>query len=312
VEAFRHAVEVFFDRLAAVHWQALAVAIGFHLLKPIAVSRAWRNIIADAYPASRVSWLGIFGAYLAGVGVNAIVPARGGEALKIFLARRHVAGSTYTTLASTLVLLTAFDFIVSFCLFLWALTLGVLPGIDVLPRLPAFDTGWFLDHPRLTGIVVAALLGAGLLATAWAWSRFRTFKQRVSMGFTIVRDRPRYLRKVAFWQAIDWTLRLLAIYWFLRAFGLTANLHNAVLVEVTQNVSGLFPFSPSGIGTEQALLVYVFRGQFPAGALLSFSVGVRFTLVVTNLALGFLAIAVMMRTLRWRRAIEARPEAARP
>jgi uncharacterized membrane protein YbhN (UPF0104 family) len=310
VDAFRHAVEVFFDRLAAVHWTALAVAVGFHVLKPVCVSIAWRNIIADAYPASRVRWLGVFGAYLAGVGVNAVVPARGGEALKIFLARRHVAGSTYTTLASTLVLLTAFDFLVSSSLFLWALTFGVLPGLDVLPRLPAFDTAWFLDHPRLTGIVVASLVGAGLIATAWAWSRFRTFKQRVAMGFTIVRDRPRYLRRVAFWQALDWALRLVAIYWFLRAFGLTANLHNAVLVEVTQNVSGLFPFSPSGIGTEQALLVYVFRGQFPAAALLSFSVGARFTLVVTNVVLGFLAIAIMLRTLHWRRAIEARPEAA--
>jgi uncharacterized membrane protein YbhN (UPF0104 family) len=310
MHAVLHNIGVFFGHLAAVGWTSLGLALCCHLVKLCCVSRAWRNIVDAAYPDAEVPQRTVTGAIMARVGVNAVVPARGGEALKIFLARRHVAGSTYTTLASSLVLLTAFDFLVSSSLFLWALTFGVLPGLDVLPRLPAFDTAWFLDHPRLTGIVVASLVGAGLIATAWAWSRFRTFKQRVAMGFTIVRDRPRYLRRVAFWQALDWALRLVAIYWFLRAFGLTANLHNAVLVEVTQNVSGLFPFSPSGIGTEQALLVYVFRGQFPAAALLSFSVGARFTLVVTNVVLGFLAIAIMLRTLHWRRAIEARPEAA--
>jgi uncharacterized membrane protein YbhN (UPF0104 family) len=310
--AFTHALDVFFNRLAAVEWQALATALFFHFLKTLALSRAWRNIIADAYPGARVRWRGIYGAYIAGAGVSAVVPARGGEALKLFLVKRQVDGATYTTLASTLVLMTAFDFVVAFCLFVWALSLGVLPGFDVLPRLPAFDTGWILEHPRVSGFVVGALVIGGLLATGWAYARFRAFQRRVTQGFAVVRDRPRYLRRVALWQALDWSLRLVAIYWFLRAFGLPANLHNAVLVQVAQNLSGFFPFSPSGIGTEQALLAYIFRGEFPTGALLSFSVGMRLTLVVTNVALGFVAIAIMLRTVHWRRIVDARPEAARP
>jgi hypothetical protein len=67
----------------------------------------------------------------------------------------------------------------------------------------------------------------------------------------------------------------------------------------------VFPFSPAGIGTEQAFLLYVFRGLASRTALLSFSVGMRVTLIVVNATLGFGAILLTLRTLRWRRIVEA-------
>jgi hypothetical protein len=38
---------------------------------------------------------------------------------------------------------------------------------------------------------------------------------------------------------------------------------------------------------------------------LSFSVGMRFVLISFNVLLGFTAIALTLRTLRWRRAVQA-------
>ncbi len=55
----------------------------------------------------------ILGAVFAGVGVNAIIPARGGDAVRVFLAKRSVPDSSYTTIAATLVVLTLFDFLVA-------------------------------------------------------------------------------------------------------------------------------------------------------------------------------------------------------
>ena len=51
-------------------------------------SRAWRNTIAASYPDEPVPWIRIYAAYLAGVGVNAIMPFRGGDVVKLFLAHR--------------------------------------------------------------------------------------------------------------------------------------------------------------------------------------------------------------------------------
>src|SRR5215210_8021277 len=109
-------------------------------------SRAWRNTIAASYPEEEVRWRSIYASYLSGVGVNAVVPARGGDAVRLFLAHRAVPGSGYTTLASTLLVMTIFDSTMAVLLFVYALTLGVLPGLDVLANLPGFEFGWLIEN----------------------------------------------------------------------------------------------------------------------------------------------------------------------
>ena len=64
------------------------------------------------------------------------------------------------------------------------------------------------------------------------------------------------------------------------------------------------PLTPAGIGTDQALIVYVLSGQASRSALLSLSVGMKAITSALNVVLGVLAIAVMLRTLHWRRAVE--------
>ena len=92
---------------------------------------------------------------------------------------------------------------------------------------------------------------------------------------------------------------------FLRAFGIPGTAHNVLLVQVSQSLATIFPFSPAGIGTEQALLLYIFRGVASRTSVLSFSVGLRITLIVLNATLGFSAILITLRTLRYREVVEA-------
>jgi uncharacterized membrane protein YbhN (UPF0104 family) len=82
-----HAIAVFSDHLAAVRWHWLASAVACHLCKLVVASRAWRNIVTAAYPTQPVRWRAMFAAYVAGAGVNAIIPARGGDAVKLFIRR---------------------------------------------------------------------------------------------------------------------------------------------------------------------------------------------------------------------------------
>ena len=299
-----HAVSVFVHHLAAVRWHWLGLAVACQLLKLGAVSRAWRNIVKAAYRDRRVRWRDLFGAYVAGTGVNALIPARGGEAVKLFITKRRVEGSTYTTLVSTVLLQTLFDMVVASGFIIWAIALGVLPGLHVLPDLPSIDYGWAFRHPKFGLILFVALLLFGGLLLAWIAERVDEFRAHVAQGFSAFRDRSYYLRSVVPWQLLDWTLRLCTVFFFLRAFGVTATLRNAVLVQVSQSLATIFPFSPSGIGTEQALLLYIFRGVTSRSNALSFSVGMRVTLIVVNALVGFAAILVMLKTLRFRRAVE--------
>jgi uncharacterized membrane protein YbhN (UPF0104 family) len=309
-----HAIGVFIHHLAAVEWKWLVLGVLCHLCKLVAVSRAWRNIIRAAYPDRPVRWRDMFGAYVAGTGVNAVIPARGGDVVRLFLAKRRIEGSTYTTLVSTSLLQTLLDMVIAGCFVLWALTQHVLPGIDVLksPRLPALDYGWAFRHPTAGLILFGLLLLFGTALVAWVAEHVDRFLAKVAQGFAAFRDRSYYLRRVVVWQLADWTLRLVAVFFFLRAFGIPATLHNALLVQVSQSLATILPVSPGGIGTEQALLVYIFRNVTSKSTALSFSVGMRVTLIVVNALVGFGAILLMTGTLRIRRAAEADRAGAEP
>ena len=295
-----HAIGVFFGQLASVQFGPLLLAIACHLLKTMCTSRAWRNAIVAAYPAQPVPWRTIYGSYIAGVGVNAVVPARGGDAVKLFLAHRAVQGASYMTLAATLLVLSIFDTVVAGVLFAWALTQGALPGLSLLPSLPGFDFGFVIANPELSLVLLVALTILGIIGGVWLRFRWADFKRRVGQGLVILRDRPRYLRSVASWQAADWTLRFVTIWFFLAAFGIEQSIRNVLLVQVTQSLATLVPISPGGIGTEQAFIVFVFQGAVAKAKLLAFSVGMKLTLVVVNATAGFSALFLMLGHVRWR------------
>jgi uncharacterized membrane protein YbhN (UPF0104 family) len=299
----------FFDGLYSVKWGPLALAVLCHLLKVTARTRAWRNIVQAAYPQTDVPWLSVYGAYVAGVGVNAIVPARGGDVLKLYLLKHRVEGSSYPTLGATLLVDTLFDTVLASALVAWALAFGFLPGLDVIPRLPPIDWLYFFQHPRLGLFVAGALLVVIVLGLTWGSRKVSDFGERVRQGFTIVREPRDYLRLVVLWDAVDWSLRLASVYFFLRAFGLPGGTENVALVQTTMSLATALPFTPGGVGTEQALLVYVFQGEASTSALLSFSIGMKIVLTVVNVVLGFLAIVLMLRTFKWRDHVE-RDEAA--
>jgi uncharacterized protein (TIRG00374 family) len=305
MNAVLDAIEVFFDRLSAVDFAPLALGIACHLLKMACTSRAWRNTLQAAYPQERVRWRKILAAYVSGVGVNAIMPIRGGDAVKLYLAHRAIPNSTYTTLAASLLVLAIVDSVMALSLFGYALTQNVLPSLDVLPRLPSFDFAWFLDHPRGSAVIAAVLAVLVLIAVVWIRRRVTAFKARVRQGVVVLQDRSRYLRTVAFWQFCDWGLRFVTIGFFLRAFDIDPSVRNVLLVQVTISLAGLVPATPGGIGTEQAFLVYVFRGTAPRSTLLAFSVGMRITLTVVNVIVGFGAILATLGTLRFRRHVDS-------
>ena len=310
IDTIRTAIEHFWDFLSEISVVPLLLAILCQLLKLACVSRAWRNVLAAAYPDRAVRWRPIGAAYVAGVGVNAILPARGGDVVRVFLAHRAIPGSSYTTVISSNFVLTPIDMLLSLIIVVWALTQGLLPSLDALSALPSFDYSWAFEdgviHPGVVIAVVAvAVVGAWLLNRYW--DRLRA---RVEQAFAVFDPPHRYVRTVVFWQLCDWTLRLATVWFFLGAFGIPQSVTNVLLVQATMSLSTLVPATPGGIGTEQALLVYAFRGAGVAQTtLLAFSVGMKITLTVVNVVVGFTAIFLTLGTVRFRRVVGRAPDA---
>jgi uncharacterized membrane protein YbhN (UPF0104 family) len=302
-------VDAFLDQIGSVAFFPLALAIGCHLLKMACTSRAWRNVLAAAYPEESVPWVSIYGAYLAGVGINAIVPARAGDAVRIVLAHRAIPGSTYTTVVSSTLVLSLFDMFAASALLTWAIVLGELPGLDVLPRLRSFDFAWLFRRPLLFELVLGGLLVAIGIVAFWIAGHVADFRERVAQAFRVMSPPTRYLARVATWQAADWGLRLLTIWFLLAAFHIPQTLEHVGLVQASTSVATLLPITPAGVGTEQAFLLYALSGVASASVLLAFSVGAKLTLTITNVIAGFTAIVLTLRTVRFKKALGPLPEA---
>src|SRR4249919_3418437 len=293
-------IDAFLDQLTSVHPLPLFLAVLAQLGKLSCTSMAWRNVLAAAYPGVRVRRRSILGAYLAGVGVNALVPLRAGDAVRVVLAHRAVPTSTYTTVVSSTFVLSIFDLAAASSVLAWA----ALTGIGDLPRLPSFEFSWLLKNPLALDLAVAGLVVVAIFVGIWIHGHVLDFWARVKQAFTVVRRPSRYLRTVALWQAGDWLLRLVAIWFLLDAFDITQSVENVLLVQVSASIATLIPLTPAGIGTEQAFLLYVFRGTVASSKLLAFSVGLKLVTVGTNVVAGFTAIAITLRTLRYKQALE--------
>ena len=298
-------IEAFFDQLAAVDPLPAFLAVLCQLARLASTSQAWRNILVAAYPEQSVRRRSILGAYLAGIGINAIIPVRAGDAVRVVLAHRAIPESTYTTVISSTLVLSIFDITAATALLVWAIvTLDALPGISQLPRLPSFDFAWLLDRPLAAELVLAAVFIALVVLAIWIHGHVIDFSDRVKQAFAVVRDPPAYFGSVAIWQAADWSLRLVTVWFMLDAFDIPQSVQNVLVVQVSSSLATLIPLTPGGIGTEQAFLLYVFGGAVPGAQLLAFSVGMRLMLLATNVVAGFSAIGLTLKTFRYSEALE--------
>jgi uncharacterized membrane protein YbhN (UPF0104 family) len=313
--SFFDAAGQFFEHLADISWGSMVAALLFLLAMYLSRARAWQNVLHAAYPSERVPFRGIAGAYLAGAGINAVIPARVGDATKILLARGQIRRSTYPSITSSFLVQSIFDTAAGALVLAYALTQGLLPRPPELPDLPAFDIAFWAQHPQFLLFTVTVLGVGSLVAFALIARRAEQFWQRIKQGVAILTEPDRYLREVVAWQAVGWLCRFAAFWFFLEAFGIGGSFQNVMLVMSVQAISTLLPFTPGGAGAQQALLVATLQGPSRA-AVLSFSVGTQIALAAWSAVLGFAALLLIFRTTDWRNLIhraesEAKAEEAK-
>jgi uncharacterized membrane protein YbhN (UPF0104 family) len=287
---FFEAFEQFFENLAAIQWGSLVFAmlafVGYLTLR----SRASFHILRAAYPEERIEWRKIWGAYFAGYGFNSVIPARGGDVVRLFLTKNAIPNSSYPAVAATFAVEVVFDVMMGVLILSFAFTQGVFPKPPDFSDLPAFDLAFFAQHPRFALFFLTALAVGSLVAIALLSLRVKAFWARVRQGLTIVYDRERFVREVLAVQFAGWLLRFTAFWLLLEAFNIGGSVKNVLLVLGVNAVAAAVPFTPGGAGVQQALLVKVFGGGAAA-----YSVGQQVAIAATTFAIGFFSLLFIFR-----------------
>jgi uncharacterized membrane protein YbhN (UPF0104 family) len=301
--SFFDAVDQFFSNLASVRLGPLVLALLFFTAYLTFRARASFNILRAAYPDERFRFLPIWGAYFAGYGFNAVVPARGGDVVRLFLTRSAVPGSSYPAVGASFVVEAGFDLAMGSLILIFAFSQGVFPKPPDFADLNAFDLSYLAQHPSFALFLITFLAVGTLVAFALLSARMRAFWDRVKQGFTILRDKERYLREVLAVQFVGWLFRFAAFWMLLEAFRVGGSVKNVLLVLGVNAVAAAVPFTPQGAGVAQALLVRVFAGTASTSTVAAYSVGQQIAIGVLTFGIGFAALVFIFRVRSFKEAI---------
>src|SRR5918997_4536030 len=295
ISSFFDAVGSFFDSLSRVGWTSLLVGALAFVTYLTLRSRAFFHTLQAAYPEERFQFRRIWGAYIAASGFNNVIPARGGDVIKLFLVKRSIPHATYPAVGAAICVEAIFDAVMAVFILGFAFSQGVFPKPPDFAKLNAFDLSFFAGHPRFTLFLLTVLAIAALVGFAVLSQRVKAFWARVRQGLTILRDRRRYMREVFAWQLAGWCFRFAAFWMLLDAFNVGGSVRNVLLVLGVNAVAALVPFTPGGAGVQQALLVKVFAGTAAGATVAAYSVAQQIAIGAFSLAMGFAALVVIFR-----------------
>jgi hypothetical protein len=296
-----HAVGLIADRTAEVDVRWVVAGTLLYLLAQATRTRAWFTILRAAYPeATTLRPVHVMRAYLAGAGINSLVPARGGDVVKLAMVRRRIEGSRYTTLAATFVPETLFETVFGSALVVWALANGFLPVPTAGGELPALDVSLLVEQP------IAALAGAAIVGVA-GWWLVRKVRAPLRQGVAILGSPARFVTGVASWQALARLIRLGSMAAFMAAFALPVTPATVVLVMAAQGGGRILPLAPASAGLRLAMLSYGFvevtGHPVDIAAITAFTFGVGAILALAGLVVAIGILAHECGTLSPRRAL---------
>ena len=309
MSAFFDAVGDFFGNLASIQWGALVLGLASFIVYLSIRARAYFHVLRAAYPDERFEFRRIWGAYMAAYGFNNVVPARGGDVVKLFLTKTSIPRSSYPAVGASFFVEAIFDLCMAIPIMAFAFTQGAFPKPPDFSKLPAFDIAFLASHPRFTLFLLTLLAILALVGFAVLSARVRAFWARVRQGLAILRDRRRYLREVFLVQLGAWVFRFTAFWFLLEAFNVGGSVTNVLLVLGVNAVAALVPFTPGGAGVQQALLVKVFAGTVSGATVAAYSVGQQIAIAVVSFAVGFAALVFIFRFRSFKEVIAAGREA---
>jgi hypothetical protein len=313
-ELVAHAVSLIIDNAVSVNPWWLAAGVLLHYAHQVVRIRGWWNILRASYPeAETLRYRDVIAAYFAGSGLNAVVPARGGDVMKLYMVKQRIPDGHYPTLVASFVPEGLFESLCGLALLVWALARGFIPVPTSRLELPTFDVSFIIAHPFISSTIAAALAVGIMFFVRWLHRGGQRFLERLKLGLAVLKTPAAYLEHVVSWQAAGRVIRLGSLACFLAAFAIPVTLGSVVLVMAAQGGGRIVPIAPVSSGLRLAMLSYglpeVTGQPVDIANITAFTFVVSGLLLVISLGISLVIIFEVLGTLNPRHAVRKAREA---
>lgn len=289
-------------------WITLAVV--FHLANMMIRSLVWREVLRLSWPAEQISVRNVARAYCVGVACNAVMPARGGDVIKVGMIRRTIAGAEIASVAATMGAMSLVDMVIG----MFVLCVILMSGTATLPIAASDLMAGRHAEPIVLAFGGAVTMLALTIIAHTASSRARRAAHRIrgaiARGIHGLRSPREYVQRVVPIHVAAWTARIATVFCMAHAFHLPATVAIAAAAVAAHGVASLVPV-PGGLGAQQAVHIAIFSGLSSVSQVLSFSVASQVVTSTINVVIGTAILMVMIGTVRPRTAWQAMARSAR-
>lgn len=274
------------ERLAGVDVPLVVAAAALHLVRHAVRARAWQQLVRIACPGAPVSYTTVLAATAVGVAANAALPCRGGQLVRLGLARWRLGRGTAPGLVATLVAEAAIDAVLLIVVLALAALVAGDAGVQAL--------GARLDPVALALALPLLVLGIALASRVAArWRRLRRALGRLRGGLAgLAHDRPG-LAIAAGWQAGAWLARIGSLCLLLLAFGVPVDPGLVATVVTCQLAGAALPLGAAGAAAQLGLLAAVGRATGGVDVLVAVGLAAQALALVVNAAAASASLALL-------------------
>ena len=276
--------------LGDVRLAPFALGLAVHAGADAVRNGAWLAILRHAHRGRhRLRLRDVQAAAFAGGAVNAVVPARGGDLVKLALVRGRMESPHPATLAGTLVADGLCEALAGAVLLAWALGCGCVPTAPI---------------GGLRTVVVIAAVAAVAVPVGW---RLAPWRGQLAAGMSALACPRLLLGRVLAWQLASRAIRVAAVSLCLAACGMPATAECALLAMALEGATRV-RLAPATGALRAATLVAAFASAgspVAPATVFAYVVAVQAGRTVAALAIGLVVAAATLRVRDPRRAVAA-------
>ena len=252
-----------FRKVGDVPPWAIAAGIALETAQTSLAALAWFGILRAALPRARIPYRLVLACYAVAVALNSFLPANLGTWVMLLMLTTLIAGATFATVFSGLVVEK-----IPFTVF----NVGLYLFLSVSGSF-SIKLGFLADHTALVVLIaVGAIVLLVLLARVF-WGRLAKLRAQLASGGAILRSPRRTLTDLFLPVLGSYAARLGIVAVFLGAYGIPVSFHNVATVTASNSISNSVSATPGGVGVTQAMNSAALSGSVDAATATAYSIG---------------------------------------